>query len=90
MRDLEKMIRDADFSAGSDHKERLHAQLFSANAQKIQPISAGVALSDDELDQAAGGTSSPPTEFCPWCKKQQVFIYYTGDRAKCSSCGKSK
>jgi hypothetical protein len=44
-KDMEQLLKTADFSAGSDHKERLRKELFGAAEE----------LSDDELDLAAGG-----------------------------------
>ena len=52
---MEDIFRKADFTAGSDHKERLRKILFSGEKNtKITPAS-GEELLDEELDLAAGG-----------------------------------
>ena len=49
---MENIFEKADFTAGSDHKERLRKVLFSETKSVEE---AGVILSDEELDQVAGG-----------------------------------
>lgn len=49
--DMEQLIRRADFAAGSDHKRKLHGEIFPGG----QPLAESEALSDDELDYAAAG-----------------------------------
>ena len=52
--DMEKTFKNADFSAGSDHKERLRKMLFSGETEHSEeaPLEE---LRDEELDMAAGG-----------------------------------
>ncbi|MCR5098980.1 MAG: hypothetical protein K6B14_08530 [Lachnospiraceae bacterium] len=47
---MEDIFKKADFTAGSDHKERLAKQLFSGDIVQIEEY-----LSDDELDLASAG-----------------------------------
>ena len=50
MKDVEMILKKADFSKGSDHKERLKAMLNGLeNGVEQMP------LSDDELELAAAG-----------------------------------
>ncbi len=50
MKDVEMILKKADFSKGSDHKERLKAMLNSLeNGVEQMP------LSDDDLELAAAG-----------------------------------
>ncbi len=49
---MEDIFKKADFTAGSDHKERLAKELFSGDITNIEEY-----LSDDELDLASAGTS---------------------------------
>ena len=51
---MENIFEKADFTAGSDHKERLRKTLFSAEGSSERTIFAK-ELSDEELDMAAGG-----------------------------------
>ena len=51
---MENIFEKADFTAGSDHKERLRKKLFSSEAGNERTIFAK-ELSDEELDMAAGG-----------------------------------
>ncbi len=58
MRDnIESLIKKADFSKGSNHKEELKTELFGdGNKAKIIKLEVGKELSDDELEyiSAAG------------------------------------
>ncbi len=47
---MEDLFKKADFSAGSDHKERLAKQLFSGDVANIEDY-----LTDEELDLASAG-----------------------------------
>ena len=53
MIDLEKLLRTADFTAGSDHKERLRRTLFGADAPAMEE------LTDDDLGLVAAGQGTP-------------------------------
>ena len=48
---------------------------------------AGMELTDDELENVAGGKSSDK-HYCDSCKKETSFNLYSGGRAICSVCGK--
>ncbi|MCR4704852.1 MAG: hypothetical protein K5641_02190 [Lachnospiraceae bacterium] len=50
MADVEKIFKNADFSKGSDHKERLKGMLKS-----LENGAGEMPLSDDELELAAAG-----------------------------------
>lgn len=52
--DMDERFRRADFTAGSDHKERLYQTLFHPQF--------GVELTDEDLDKVAGGVSVPETD----------------------------
>lgn len=58
MRDnIENIIKKADFSKGSNHKEELRNQLFgNDNSAKIVKFKVGKELTEDELElvSAAG------------------------------------
>ena len=49
MKDVEEVFSKADFTAGSDHKEKLREKLFAMDSEKER------MLDDDELDLAAAG-----------------------------------
>ena len=51
---MENIFEKADFIAGSDYKERLRKELFSA-AKSDKDTDPAENLSDEELDMAAGG-----------------------------------
>ena len=51
---MDSIFKKADFTAGSDHKERLRKTLFS-DANSNEKTSFEIVLSDEELDMAAGG-----------------------------------
>lgn len=51
MKDVEEVFSKADFTAGSDHKEKLREKLFARDSEKEQ------LLDDDELDLAAAGAA---------------------------------
>ena len=51
---MENIFEKADFTAGSDHKERLRKELFSDTKSDKGTVPAE-NLSDEELDMAAGG-----------------------------------
>ena len=55
-KDIEKLIKNADFSAGSNHKEELREQLFGGNSAKIVKFQTNRELNEDELEMisAAG------------------------------------
>ena len=55
-RDIEKILRNADFSAGSNHKDNLREELFGSNGAKIVKVHMNRELNDDELEMisAAG------------------------------------
>ncbi len=55
MNDIEQIFKNADFSAGSDHKQRLHDMLFSEDSSLKTISFPDNVLDDDELDKAAGG-----------------------------------
>lgn len=49
---MDEILKKADFSAGSDHKEKLKEKLFTDEKENDWEC-----LSDEELDLAAAGTS---------------------------------
>ena len=51
---MENIFEKDDFTAGSDHMERLRKELFSA-AKSDKGTVPAENLSDEELDMAAGG-----------------------------------
>jgi hypothetical protein len=51
---MENIFEKADFTAGTNHKERLRKLLFAA-ANSEKGAASSEKLSDDELDMAAGG-----------------------------------
>ena len=51
---MEDIFEKADFSAGSDHKERLRKVLFS-DIKNNKGEDSAEKLRDEELDMAAGG-----------------------------------
>ncbi len=52
--DIEKLIKNADFSKGSNQKEELREELFGdGNKAKIIKFEVGKELSDDELEYIA-------------------------------------
>ncbi len=56
-KDIEKILRNADFSAGSNHKDNLREQLFgNSNSARIVKFNMNRELDDDELEMisAAG------------------------------------
>ena len=55
-KDIEKLIKNADFSAGSNHKEELRQKLFGNNSAKIVKFKVNRELNEDELEMisAAG------------------------------------
>ncbi len=56
-KDIEKILRNADFSAGSNHKDNLREQLFgNSGGTKIVKFPINRELRDDELEMisAAG------------------------------------
>ena len=65
MTDVEMILKKADFSSGSDHKERLRELLF--HAYDGTGVGAGRVLSDEELDLAAAGVGN--TSFILWKKE---------------------
>ncbi len=73
MNDIEKIFKNADFSAGSDHKKRLHDMLFCENSSLKTISFPDNVLDDDELDKAAGGVQvqyDPKASRIPMtCKK---------------------
>lgn len=55
-KDVEQILKNADFSKGSNHKEELREMLFGNQSAKIVKFGINRELSDDELDMisAAG------------------------------------
>ncbi len=53
-KNIEQLLKEADFSAGSDHKQKLHDKLFDSNVIGF-PGKDGEMLSDDQLENVAGG-----------------------------------
>ena len=55
-KDVEQILKNADFSKGSNHKEELREVLFGNQSAKIVKFGMNRELSDDELDMisAAG------------------------------------
>ena len=51
---MENIFEKADFTAGSDHKERLRKVLF-ADTDSDKGTAFTEELRDEELDKAAGG-----------------------------------
>lgn len=51
---MENIFEKADFTAGTNHKERLRKLLFDGTNSEKGAVSSE-KLSDDELDMAAGG-----------------------------------
>lgn len=54
-RDMEELLRRADFSRETDFKERLWKRLSLRMEEMERQESFAMDLSDDELAQAAGG-----------------------------------
>ena len=52
-RDIEKILKNADFAKGSNHKEELRAMLFNNNSAKIVKFPMNRELSEDELDMVS-------------------------------------
>ena len=52
---MKNVFQIADFSAGSDHKTRLHNDLFNEKNVTAAFRTEEAVLSDSELDMAAGG-----------------------------------
>ncbi len=57
MADVEKIFKNADFSKGSDHKERLKSMLRS-----LENGAGEMPLSDEELELAAAGKTTYPND----------------------------
>ena len=52
-KNIEQLLKEADFSAGSNHKQKLHDKLFDSNVVSFQGREE--VLSDDQLENVAGG-----------------------------------
>ena len=50
MRKIDEVFKNADFSRGSDHKQRLHDTLFDGDSSR-----EAFSLTDDQLDMVAAG-----------------------------------
>ena len=74
--DIETIFKNADFSAGSDHKQRLHDLLFKTGGSITKMPLYDNALDDDELDKAAGGDS---LQFMPFGSPEVKLI-------RCANC----
>ena len=59
--EMEKLLRGADFSKGSDHKARLKKQLFDSSAE--------IGLDEMEMVAAAGMTKQDIVEIEKGAKK---------------------
>ena len=55
-KNIEQLLKEADFSAGSNHKQKLHDKLFDSRVVSFQGKD-GEMLSDDQLENVAGGNS---------------------------------
>lgn len=53
-KNIEQLLKEADFSAGSNHKQKLHDKLFDSRVVSF-PGKDGEMLSDDQLENVAGG-----------------------------------
>lgn len=52
-KDVEQILKNADFSKGSNHKEELREMLFGNQSAKIVKFGMNRELSDDELDMVS-------------------------------------
>lgn len=52
-KNIEQLLKEADFSAGSNHKQKLHDKLFDSNVVSFPGREE--VLSDDQLENVAGG-----------------------------------
>lgn len=55
-KNIEQLLKEADFSAGSNHKQKLHDKLFDSGVISF-PGKDGEMISDDQLENVAGGKS---------------------------------
>ena len=91
MKDIEELIMSADFTTGSNHKKKLHEQLFETAEGNKDNIVYGQFLTDDELDLAAAGTGDNMAKqaiaYCPDCQKKTTFKLFSASRGICTVCG---
>jgi len=52
-KDVEQILKNADFTKGSNHKEELREVLFGNQSAKIVKFGMNRELSDDELDMVS-------------------------------------
>ena len=52
-KDVEQILKNADFTKGSNHKEELREMLFGNQSAKIVKFGMNRELSDDELDMVS-------------------------------------
>ena len=52
-KDVEQILKNADFTKGSNHKEELREMLFGNQSAKIVKLGMNRELSEDELDMVS-------------------------------------